>query len=502
MDFLSNLALGFETALTWTNLIHATVGVILGTAIGVLPGLGPVATIAMLLPLTYSLEPVTALIMLAGIFYGSQYGGSTASILVNIPGESSSVVTCIDGYQMARRGRAGAALATAALSSFFAGTVATVLVAGFAPALARLAFQFGPPEYFALMVLGLIGAIVLAHGSIVRAICMVIFGLALGLIGTDVTSGIQRFTGGWSQLSEGVEFTALAMGLFGLVEVISNAARNPDRDVLKTKVGGLWLSREDLIRIIPATIRGTIFGSVLGLLPGGGATLSSFTSYALEKRISSRSHEFGKGAIEGVAAPESANNAASQTSFIPMLTLGLPGNAVMALMIGALMMHNIQPGPQVIVSNPTLFWGLVASMWVGNVILVILNLPLIGLWVRMLKVPYQYLYPIIIVVSCIGVYSVTGSIANIVILAGSALLGYCLSALKYEMAPFLLGFVLGQPLEEYFRRAMLISDGDLTVFVHRPVSLALVILIGIVIALVSLPGLSRKRQDAFQEAEQ
>jgi putative tricarboxylic transport membrane protein len=502
MDFLANLSLGFETALTWTNLLYATVGVVLGTAIGVLPGLGPVATIAMLLPLTYGLEPVTALIMLAGIFYGSQYGGSTASILVNIPGESSSVVTCIDGYQMARRGRAGAALATAALSSFFAGTVATVLVAGFAPSLARLAFQFGPPEYFALMVLGLIGAIVLAHGSIIRAICMVVLGLALGLIGTDVTSGVQRFTWGWSELSEGVEFTALAMGLFGLVEVISNAARSPDRDVLKTKVGGLWLGREDVRRIISPTVRGTIFGSVLGLLPGGGATLSSFTSYALEKRISKRSHEFGQGAIEGVAAPESANNAASQTSFIPMLTLGLPGNAVMALMIGALMMHNIQPGPQVIVSNPTLFWGLVASMWVGNVILVILNLPLIGLWVRMLKVPYHYLYPLIIIVSCIGVYSVTGSVANIIILAGSALLGYCLAVLKYEMAPFLLGFVLGQPLEEYFRRAMLISDGDLTIFVQRPLSLALVLMIGIVIALVSLPGLSQKRREAFQEAEQ
>ncbi|HWL68866.1 MAG TPA: tripartite tricarboxylate transporter permease, partial [Geminicoccus sp.] len=476
MELLDHLALGFQAALSLQNLMYATIGVVLGTAIGVLPGLGPVPTIAMLLPLTYALPPESAVIMLAGIFYGSQYGGSTTSILVNIPGESSSVVTCLDGHQMARKGRAGSALATAAIGSFFAGSVATVLVAAFAPTLSRLAFQFGPAEYFSLMLLGLIGAVALAHGSILRAVGMILVGVLLSLVGTDITSGGQRFTAGLAPLFDGIEFVALAMGLFGLAEVICNAGNPLHRELVTRKVSGLWPSRDDFRRMTPAILRGTTLGSVLGLLPGGGATLSSFAAYALEKKVSNRPKAFGTGVVEGVAAPESANNAAAQTSFIPMLTLGLPSNAVMALMIGALMLHNIQPGPQVISSNPTLFWGLVASMWIGNIILVVLNLPMIFIWVKILSVPYRYLYPSIIVISCIGVFSVTNDVFGVFLMAAFGAFGYLLARLGCEIAPMLLGFVLGQSLEAYFRRAMLISDGSFTVFFSRPLSAALLLM--------------------------
>ena len=497
MDLLANLALGFQAALSLDNLIYATIGVVLGTAIGVLPGLGPVPTIAMLLPLTYALPPNGAVIMLAGIFYGSQYGGSTTSILINIPGESSSVMTCLDGHQMARKGRAGSALAAAALGSFFAGSVATVLLAAFAPLLSRVAFQFGPAEYFSLMVLGLIGAVALAHGSVLRAIGMILVGVLLSLVGTDITSGGQRFTAGLPQLFDGIEFVALAMGLFGVAEIIGNAGRRDNREMLTEKIAGLWPTRDDFRRMTPAVLRGTVLGSVLGLLPGGGATLSSFAAYALEKKVSRRPDEFGSGVIEGVAAPESANNAAAHTSFIPMLTLGLPSNAVMALMLGALMLHNIQPGPQVITSNPTLFWGLVASMWIGNVILVILNLPMIVIWVKLLSVPYRYIYPSIIVISCIGVYSVSNDVFTIILMAGSGAVGYLLLRLDCEIAPMLLGFVLGQSLEAYFRRAMLISDGNISVFFVRPLSLVLPLRGAGIVIMFAVPAFVKKREEVF-----
>ena len=500
MDLFSNLMLGFQAALSLDNLIFCTIGVVLGTAIGVLPGLGPVPTIAMLLPLTYALPADGALIMLAGIFYGSQYGGSTTSILVNIPGESSSVVTCLDGHQMAKKGRAGPALAASALGSFFAGSVATVLIAAGAPLLSKVAFQFGPAEYFSLMVLGLLGAVALAHGSVLRAICMVLVGVLLSLIGTDITSGGQRFTAGFSQLFDGIEFVALVMGLFGVAEVIGTAGRPANRELVTRKVTGLMPTREDLRRMAPAVLRGTALGSLLGLLPGGGATLASFAAYAVEKKASKRPQEFGTGLIEGVAAPESANNAAAQTSFIPMLTLGLPSNSVMALMLGALMMHNIRPGPQVIAANPKLFWGLVASMWIGNLILVVLNLPMIFMWVRLLSVPYRFLYPSIVVISCIGVYSVGSDLFSIYMMAGFGAIGYLLVRLDCEIVPMLLGFVLGQSMEAYFRRAMLVSDGSFSVFFTRPLSLVLLLVAFAAVILSVLPALTRKREEVFRES--
>src|SRR5216683_2415554 len=374
MELLQNLALGFGIALTPANLFFALAGALIGTLIGVLPGIGPIATIAMLLPLTFHLEPTSGLIMLAGIFYGAQYGGSTTAILVNLPGETSSVVTCIDGHQMARQGRAGAALAVAALGSFFAGCVSTLLIAMFAPPLAKVGQSFGAPEYFSLMVLGLIAAVVLAHGPVVKAVAMIILGLLLGLVGTDGNTGGTRFT-------------------FGIGEIITNLAQPQEtRSLVAQKISRLWPTRDDFRRAWPAVLRGTALGSVLGVLPGGGATLSSFAAYALEKKSSKHPEQFGRGAVEGVAGPESANNAGAQTSFIPMLTLGIPGNAVMALMIGALTIHGIQPGPQIMTERPGMFWGMIASMWIGNLMLVIINLPLIGMWVQLLKVPYRFLY--------------------------------------------------------------------------------------------------------------
>ncbi|WP_102958165.1 tripartite tricarboxylate transporter permease [Mangrovicella endophytica] len=502
MDIFANLSLGFQTAISLEGMFYALIGTLLGTAIGVLPGLGPVATIAMLLPLTYGLQPELALIMLAGIFYGSQYGGSTTSILVNIPGESASVVTCLDGHQMAKQGQAGTALATAAIGSFFAGTVSTFLIAGFAPVLATVAFQFGPAEYFSLMVLGLIGAIALAHGSMIKALGMILLGLLLGLVGTDVTSGGQRYTFGLSELFDGIDFVAVSMGLFGITEVITNAGASTDRNVLTSKLHGLFPDRQQLGRMAPAILRGTALGSFLGLLPGGGATLSSFTAYAVEKKISRTPGAFGKGAIEGVAAPEAANNAASQTSFIPMLTLGIPGNAVMALMIGAMMMHNITPGPEVATTNPRLFWGLIVSMWFGNLVLLVLNLPLIRIWIKLLSAPYRLLFPAIVVVACIGVYSVNNSTFGILLLAAFGLAGYLLAVLGCEPAPLLLGFVLGPWMEEYFRRAMLIADGDFTVFVTEPLSAVLLALAVIILAIFTMPAVLRKRDAAFVEKEE
>lgn len=499
MDLFANLALGFSTALSLQNLIYALIGCTFGTLIGVLPGIGPIATIAMLLPTTYSLPPVAALIMLAGIYYGAQYGGSTTAILVNLPGESSSVVTTIDGYQMARRGRAGVALATAGIGSFFAGCVATVILAAFAKPLSEIAFHFGDAEYFSLMVLGLVGAVVLASGSLPKALAMIILGMLLGLVGTDVSSGVARYAFDVPELADGLNFVSVAMGLFGFAEIIVNLEQKEHRETFVNHVRNLWPTREDFKRMIPAVLRGTALGSALGILPGGGATLASFASYSLEKKASKYSHEFGKGAIEGVAGPESANNAAAQTSFIPLLTLGIPPNAVMALMVSAMTIHNIQPGPQVMTSNPALFWGLIASMWIGNLMLIVLNLPMIGVWVRLLKVPYRFLYPAILVLCCIGVYSVSNTTFDVFQTAAFGLLGYLFVKLRCEPAPMLLGFVLGPMMEENFRRALQLSRGDFSTFVTRPLSLGLLIAAGILVLLVAFPAISRKREEAFQE---
>ena len=503
MDLLSNLALGFTTALTFSNLFYCFAGVLIGTLIGVLPGIGPIATLAMLLPTTYALEPTSALIMLAGIYYGAQYGGSTTAILVNLPGESSSVVTCLDGYQMARRGRAGAALGIAALGSFVAGTFATLLVAAFAPPLTELAFKFGPAEYFSLMVLGLIGAVVLASGSLLKAIAMIILGLLLGLVGTDVNSGVARFSFDIPELSDGIGFVAVAMGVFGFAEIIVNLEKKDKREVFTSKVGSLLPNWSETKQAAPAVARGTLLGSILGILPGGGALLAAFAAYTMEKKIAGAkaSPPFGQGNIRGVAGPESANNAGAQTSFIPMLTLGIPPNAVMALMIGAMTIHNIQPGPQVMASNPTLFWGLIASMWIGNLMLVILNLPLIGLWIQLLKVPYRLLYPAILVFCCIGVYSINNNPFDVYMTVVFAVIGYLFFKLQCEPAPLLLGFILGPMMEENLRRAMLLSRGDPTVFFTRPLSLTLLLMAAALVVIVTLPAIKKTREVAFQEAD-
>jgi putative tricarboxylic transport membrane protein len=500
MEIFHHLATGFGVALTAINLLYALIGVLLGTLIGVLPGIGPVATIAMLLPTTYALEPVSALIMLAGIYYGAQYGGSTTAILVNMPGESSSVVTCLDGYQMARKGQAGAALAIAALGSFFAGTCATVLVAAVSLPLSALALKFGPAEYFSLMVLGLIGAVVLAHGSLVKAIGMIVLGLLLGIVGTDVNSGVERFDFGIPELSDGIGVVVVAMGLFGFAEIIMNLESTEKREIIKTRLKGLWLSKRQLREAAPAVLRGTALGSMLGVLPGGGAMLSSFASYSIEKKLAKDPSQFGKGAIQGVAGPESANNAGAQTSFIPLLTLGIPENAVMAMMVGAMTIHNIQPGSQVMTSNPQLFWGLIASMWIGNLMLVVLNLPLIGIWIKLLTVPYRMLYPAILLFCAIGVYTVNNTSFDVMQTAFFGALGVLFAKLDCEPAPLLLGFVLGPMMEENLRRALLLSRGDPSVFATRPISAGLLAAAILLVLVITLPNIRRQREEAFQEA--
>jgi len=499
MELFDNLALGFSTAFTLTNLFYCLIGTILGTAVGVLPGLGPLATIAMLLPATFALPPVTSLIMLSGIYYGAQYGGSTTAILVNLPGESSSIVTALDGYAMARNGEAGKALATAALGSFFAGCAATLLLALFAPPLAVVALTFGPAEYFSLMVLGLVASVVLANGSVLKAVGMILLGLLLGLIGLDVNSGIPRFTFGMPQLYDGVNFVVVAMGVFGLGEIIHNLEQGEARSIISRKIGGLMPTRADLKRIVAPVLRGTFLGSALGILPGGGAMLASFAAYALEKKVSPNRAQFGKGAIEGVAAPEAANNAGAQTSFVPMLTLGIPSNPVMALMVGAMVIQGIQPGPAVLTEQPTLFWGIVASMWIGNVFLVLLNLPLIGLWARMIMVPYHYLFPTILVFCAIGVFSLSNSTFDILLMVGFGFFGYLCAKLGMEPAPMLLGFIIGPMMEEYLRRALLLSRSDPMVFLQRPISATMLVLAALLLVLVLLPSLQKKRAEAFQE---
>lgn len=501
LGLISNLMLGFDTALSLQNILYCTIGVTIGTLIGVLPGMGPVATVAMLLPATYALPPTSALIMLAGIYYGASYGGSTTAILVNIPGEASAVVTCLDGHMMAKRGRAGSALGIAALGSFFAGCVATLLIAAFAPPLTELAFQFGPAEYFSLMVLGLVSATVLATGSLLKAICMVLLGLLLGLIGTDINSGAFRFTFGLDELQDGIDFVPLSMGLFGFAEIMRNLEGDMSRSLVPNKVKNILPSWQEIKVSVGPIVRGTALGSILGVLPGGGALLSSFASYTAEKKLAGDKADppFGYGNIRGVAGPESANNAGAQTSFVPMLTLGIPSNAVMALMIGAMMIHDIVPGPQVMQSDPGLFWGLIISMWIGNLILVVLNLPMIGVWVQLLRVPYRWLFPAILVFCCIGVYSINNNVWDVWIAIFFGFAGYVFGKLGCETAPLVLGFILGPMMEENLRRAMLLSRGDPSVFVSSPISCGLLIAAVLMVFLVAAPAFRKTREVAFKE---
>ncbi len=498
-DLVANLSLGFATALSVQNLGLAFIGCLVGTLIGVLPGVGPIATITMLLPITFGIDPVGALIMLAGIYYGAQYGGSTTAILVNIPGEATAVITTLDGHQMARQGRAGVALGIAALGSFFAGCVATVIIAALAAPLTRLALLFGPAEYFSLMVMGLVFAVVLARGSVPKAMGMILVGVLLSTVGTDLDTGEDRMTFGYLPLADGIDFAVLAMGIFGFAEVLRNLEATETRDVVRQAIGRVLPSLADLKRSVLPVLRGTLVGAGLGILPGNGAVLGPFASYALEKKFAKDPSRFGRGAIEGVAGPESANNAGAQTSFIPLLTLGIPPNAVMALMVGAMTIHGIVPGPMVMTKNPKLFWGMIASMWIGNLVLLVINLPLIGIWVKFLKVPYRLMYPAILVFSCIGIYSVRNSAEDVVFTAACALVGYALIKLGFEPAPLLLGYVLGRLMEENLRRALSIARGDLMTFVERPVSAGLLAVALVVLAAAILPAVRKSREEVFTE---
>ncbi len=499
MDMFSNLSLGFGVALSLQNIALCFAGCLVGTLIGVLPGVGPIATIAILLPITFGLDPVGALIMLAGIYYGAQYGGSTTAILVNIPGEATSVVTTLDGHQMAKQGRAGVALGTAALGSFFAGCVATLFIAALGAPLTKLALLFGPAEYFSLMVMGLCFAVVLARGSILKAFCMIMLGLLLSTVGTDLETGQERMTFGFAPLADGIDFAVLAMGVFGFAEVLRNLESPETRDVVKTKIGRLLPDWSDIKQSIKPVLRGTFLGGTLGILPGNGAVLGPFASYTLEKKLAKDPSRFGKGAIEGVAGPESANNAGAQTAFIPLLTLGIPPNAVMALMVGAMTIHNIIPGPQVMTKNPELFWGMIASMWIGNLMLLVINLPLVGLWVKLLQVPYRLMFPSILIFCCIGIYSVNNQPVDVAFTAMFGLFGYLLIKLGFEPAPMLLGFVLGKLMEEKLRQALIISRGSFMTFVERPISAGLLIVAVTILVIALLPSINKKRDEVFTE---
>lgn len=498
-DLITNLSLGFAVALSLQNLALCFLGCLVGTLIGVLPGVGPIATIAMLLPITFGLDPTGALIMLAGIYYGAQYGGSTTAILVNIPGEATAVVTTLDGHQMARQGRAGVALGIAAIGSFFAGTVATLIIAALGKPLTGLALIFGPVEYFSLMVMGLVFAVVLASGSVIKAIAMIFVGILLACVGTDLETGQPRMTFGLPFLADGIDFSVLAMGIFGIAEILRNLDSPEARDVVRAQIGRLLPGREELRQSASPILRGTFLGSVLGLLPGNGAVLGPFASYTLEKKLAKDPSRFGKGAIEGVAGPEAANNAGAQTSFIPMLTLGIPPNAVMALMVGAMTIFGIVPGPQVITAHPDLFWGMIASMWLGNLMLLVINLPLVGLWVRLLKVPYRLMFPTILMFCCVGIYSINSQVTDIMFIGMFGLIGYALIKLGFEPAPLLLGFVLGDLMEENLRRALVLSRGDLMVLVERPISAGLLLIASVVLALALLPAVRRERDEVFSE---
>ncbi|KQT57028.1 hypothetical protein ASG52_02830 [Methylobacterium sp. Leaf456] len=499
-DLFSNLGLGFSVALGLQNIALCFLGCLVGTLIGVLPGVGPIATIAMLLPITFGLDPVGALIMLAGIYYGAQYGGSTTAILVNIPGEATSVVTTLDGHQMARQGKAGIALGTAAIASFFAGTVATLLIAALGAPLTKLALIFGPAEYFALMVMGLAFAVVLAHGSVLKAVAMILVGVLFAAVGTDLETGQERMTFGFAFLTDGVDFSVLAMGLFGIAEILRNLDQTEARDVVRERIGRLLPGLAELRQAAPATLRGTAIGAILGILPGNGAVLGPFAAYTIEKKIAKDPSRFGRGAIEGVAGPESANNAGAQTAFIPLLTLGIPPNAVMALMVGAMTIHGIIPGPGVMTKSPDLFWGMIASMWIGNLMLLIINLPLVGVWVRLLKVPYRLMFPAILMFCSVGIYSINSLPTDVMLIGFFGLMGYLLIKFGFEPAPLLLGFVLGKLMEEYLRRSLTLSRGDPMVFLERPVSAVLFIIAFAILAAALLPSLRKSRDEVFTEA--
>ena len=498
-SFAANLGLGVATAFTLQNIGLCFLGCLIGTLVGVLPGVGPIATIAILLPITFQLEPTGALIMLAGIYYGAQYGGSTTAILVNIPGEATSVVTTLDGHQMAKQGRAGIALGIAAIGSFFAGTVATLTIAALGIPLTKLALLFGPAEYFSLMALGLAFAVVLARGSLLKAGGMIFVGVLLSTIGTDLDTGEERLTFGISSLVDGIDFVVLAMGLFGFAEVLRNLESTETRDVVKGAIGRLLPGKEEFRQSAKPILRGTLIGGILGSLPGNGAVLGPFASYTMEKRLAKQPQRFGRGAIEGVAGPESANNAGAQTAFIPLLTLGIPPNAVMALMVGAMTIHGIIPGPLVMTKSPDLFWGMIVSMWLGNLMLLVINLPLIGVWVRLLKVPYRLMFPSILIFCCIGMYSINNSGEDVVLTAFFGLFGYALYKFGFEPAPLLLGFVLGKLMEEKLRQAMILARGNLMTFIERPVSAVLLVLALVIIVVAVLPAVRRGREEAFQE---
>jgi len=495
MELFHNLIFGFSVALTGQNLLYCFVGCLLGTLIGVLPGIGPLATIAMLLPLTYNVPPVAAIIMLAGIYYGAMYGGSTTSILVNLPGETASVITCLDGYQMARQGRAGAALAIAALGSFFAGTVCTIIISVFGPPLANMALEFASPEYFSLMLMGLVTATVLGHGSVLKSLAMVVMGLLLSTVGTDIFSNVDRFSFGISELLDGIPFVIIAVGVFAFGEIVSNLSNPEERVLFTSKMGSLYPTRQDLKQSVGPVMRGTALGAFLGVLPGTTPSIATFASYVLETKVAKDVSRFGKGAIEGVAGPEAANNADAQCKFIPMLTLGIPASGTMAMILGALMIQGIAPGPQVMTRNPDLFWGLIASMWCGNLMLLLLNLPLIGLWVSLLKVPYRFLFPAIIGFAAMGVYSTKSVAIDLYVAALFGILGVTWRMLELSPIPMLLGFVLGPFMEENLRRTLQVSNGNLTVFLTRPISLAFVVVSALMLIMMSLPAVRKKRHD-------
>ena len=494
-ELLQNVLLGFSVSLTATNIMYCFMGCVVGTLIGVLPGIGPLATVALLLPFTFSLPPTSALIMLAGIYYGAQYGGSTTSILVKLPGESSSIVTCLDGYEMAKQGRAGPALAIAALGSFFAGCVGTLVIVLFGPMLAGVALKFGAPENFALMTLGLVMPIVMSHGAIAKPIGMTLLGILLGLVGTDVNSGAYRYTFDIPMLLDGIGIVAVSLGLFGITEIIANLEKDKGVPRPGMRIGRLMPSGEDMRRSWKPILRGTGIGSVLGLLPGTHAIIASFASYSMEKKLSATPEKFGTGMIEGVAGPEAANNAAAQTYFIPMLTLGIPTGAMMALMLGAMMLQGIVPGPQVMTQKPDLFWGLVVSMWVGNLMLVILNLPLVGIWVKLLSIPYRILFPAILMFCCIGGFLLNNHPIEVYMAGAFGLVGYLLMKVGCEPAPLLLGFVLGPMMEENLRRSLFISQGDPSVFVTRPICLALLLITAAAFAYALRPAKSKSTKE-------
>jgi putative tricarboxylic transport membrane protein len=498
-EMFANLYLGFSVAMSPTNLLLCFAGCMIGTLIGVLPGVGPIATIAMLLPITFGLDPVGALIMLSGIYYGAQYGGSTTAILVNIPGEATSVVTTLDGHQMAKNGRAGVALGTAAIASFAAGTFATLVVAALAVPMTGLALLFGPSDRFALMVLGLVFAVVLARGSILKALAMIVLGVMLSTVGTDSITTDDRLTFGINQFSDGIDFVVIAMGIFGFAEILKNLESPEARDVVRGEIGRLLPSMADLKQSAGPAARGTLLGSILGILPGNGAVLAPFASYTLEKRIARDPSRFGKGAIEGVAGPEAANNAGAQTSFIPLLTLGIPPNAVMALMVGAMTIHGLIPGPQIMTKEPKLFWGLIASMWLGNLMLLIINLPLVGVWVRLLKVPYRLMFPAILLFCCIGIYSVGNKPEDVATTAAFGFIGYVLIKLGFEAAPLLLGFVLGQLMEDNLRQTLSKAGATLLSILDSQLAAGLLAVAAILLVIAMLPSISKSRDNVFQE---